>query len=206
MIWLIENFSCELPMNNRKTGFSVYAMSLFFVLAAFPEAALAAEHASKWGAWLTAGRFFNLLIVIGILAWALRKPLSDFFAQRTRMIHQQLAEAQEARRAAEAKVSDMESRMSRLDDELKEIKQNAEREAQEEYARLSAAAEQDVKKIIERAGQEIDGLTRSAQKELKTHIADLSVQLAEENIRNEITDADRERIFTKFITRLGGGQ
>jgi F-type H+-transporting ATPase subunit b len=193
-------------MNLKKTRFPVYAALLVLGTAVFPEAVLAAEQANKWGSWLVVGRFFNLLFVVAVLVWALRKPLAAFFAQRTQTIQEQLAEAQEARRAAEARVSELESRMSRLDDELNEIRQNAEREAQEEYARLNAMAEQDVNKIIERARQEIDGLTRAAQKELKSHIAELSVQLAEENIRKEITDADRGRIFTKFVTRLGGKQ
>jgi F-type H+-transporting ATPase subunit b len=193
-------------MNIKKTRCPVYAALLVLGIAVFPEAVLAAEQANKWGSLLVIGRSFNLLLVIAVLVWALRKPLAAFFAQRTQAIHEQLAEAQEARRAAEARVAELESRMSRLDDELKEIKQNAEREAQEEYARLSVMAEQDVNKIIDRARQEIDGLTRAAQKELKSHIAELSVQLAEENIRKEITDVDRGRIFTKFVTRLGGKQ
>jgi F-type H+-transporting ATPase subunit b len=194
-------------MNTLRTRFFVCAAGLLFGMAAFPDAVLAAEQTNKWGIWRTViGPSFNLLFVVGVLVWALRKPLAAFFTQRTQTIHEQLAEAQEARRLAEARVAELESRMSRLDDELKEIKQNAEREAQAEHARLSAMADQDVKKIIDRARQEIDGLTRAAQKELKSHIAELSVQLAEENIRKEITDVDRGRLFTKFVTRLGEKQ
>ena len=194
----------ERPMSTSRTRDCIYRALLISGMAAFPQAALAAEQGNKWGAWLYAGRFFNILLVVGILAWALRKPLSDFFAQRSRAIREQLAEAQEARRIAEAKAAEIESRMSRLDDELQQIKQHAENEAQEEYRRLKAMAEQDAKKIIDRARQEIDGLTRAAQKELKAHVAELSVQLAEERIRNEINEADRGRIFAKFVDRLGG--
>jgi ATP synthase F0 subunit b len=193
-------------MNIRKTRFVVYATLLILGAIAFPEAALAAEKANKWGSWLIIGRFFNLLLVIGVLVWALRKPIAAFFDQRTRTIHEQLAEAQEARRAAEAKVAEIEAKMSRLDEELNEIKQSAEKEAQEEYVRLNTAGEQDVQKMVDRARQELEGLTRAAQKELKAHIAELSVQLAEDKIRTEINDADRGRIFTKFVTKLGGKQ
>jgi F-type H+-transporting ATPase subunit b len=194
-------------MNTRKTGFIFYAALLILGAAAFPEAAFAAEAANKWGIWRTVvGPFFNLFFVAGVLVWALRKPMATFFSQRTRAIQDQLAEAQEARRAAEAKVAEIESKMGRLDEELKEIKQNAEKEAQEEYARMNATAEHDVQKIVDRARQEIEGLTRAAQKELKAHIAELSVQMAEEKIRAEINDADRGRIFTKFVTKLGGKQ
>ena len=164
----------------------------------------AAEEAAKgWGPWLTVGRFINLVIVISVLVWAVRKPLSAFYAGRSQSIRDQLDEAQQARLEAEAKLAEMQSRMSRLDDELRELKAAAEKEAQEEYERLIAGAERDGEKIVERARQEIEGMTRAAQLDLKEHVAELSVQLAEEKIRREITDEDRSRLFTHFVTRLG---
>ncbi len=193
-------------MNPPKIRILVFAALLIAGIASFPQAAFAAEQGNKWGVWLYAGRFFNLLLVAGVLAWVLKKPLSEFFAQRSRAIREQLVEAQEARRMAEAKAAEMEARMGRLDDELREIRQAAEKEAQQEYVRLNAASREAADKISERARQEIDGLTRAAQKELKAHAAELSVRLAEEIVRNEINDSDRGRIFAKFVDRLGREQ
>ena len=93
--------------------------------------------------------------------------------------------------------------MSHLDDELRAIKAAAEEEAQQEYERLVAAAQVEAAKILERARQEITGLTRAAKVELKNHVAELSVQLAEDRIRGEITDDDRHRLFAHFVTSLG---
>ena len=169
-----------------------------------PEIAFAAEGGNKWGILLDIGKFANLILVIAVLVWVARKPLSNFFSSRTQEIHEQLAEAQRARKEAEAKLTEMESRMSRLDDEIREIKIAADKEAKEEYQRLLAAAEQDAEKIIERSKQEIEGITRVAQKELKLHVAELSVKLAEEKIRGKITEIDRGRIFSRFVTKLEG--
>jgi len=169
-----------------------------------PEIAFAAQEGNKWGIWLDIGKFANLILVISALVWVTRKPLANFFAGRTQEIRKQLAEAQKAREEAEERLVEMESRMSRIDDEIREIKIAAEKEAQEEYQRLLTAAERDAEKIVERSKQEIEGITRAAQKELKLHVAELSVKLAEEKIRGEITDADRERIFSRFVTKLEG--
>jgi F-type H+-transporting ATPase subunit b len=144
------------------------------------------------------------LLVVGVLVWISRKPLSNFFSSRSQSIREELAEAQKARMEAESKLAEIELRMSRLDDELKEIANTAEKEAQDEYHRLLAAAEGDAQKIVERSKQEIEGMTRAAQMELKQHAAELSIQLAEDKIRSEITDADRERLFARFVTKLGG--
>jgi F-type H+-transporting ATPase subunit b len=128
----------------------------------------------KWGAWLTIGRFFNL------------------------------AEAQRARQEAEAKLSEMEMRMNRLNEEIEAIKLEAEIDARAEHDRLVAAAERDAAKIVERARQEIDGMTRAAHLELKSYVAELSVKMAEEKIRSEITGTDQSRLFSDFIGDLGG--
>jgi F-type H+-transporting ATPase subunit b len=190
-------------MNSSGARIFLFTAVLMAAAVILPQASLAAEEGNKWGIWLDIGRAFNLILVAGLLIWIARKPLSNFCAGRTQSIHEQLAEAQEARREAEAKLAEMESRMSRLDDELGEIKNSAEKEAKDEYQRLLAAAEQDAEKIIARSKQEIEGITRAAQQELKLHVAELSVQLAEKKIRSEITDSDHERLFERFVTKLG---
>jgi F-type H+-transporting ATPase subunit b len=174
--------------------------------AALPANALASEESNKWGIWLDIGRVFNLALVVGLLVWATRKPLANFFSGRTQAIREQLEEAQKARKVAEEKLAEIESRMSRLDDELQEIKNSSEKEAREEYQRLVEAAGQDAEKALERSRQEIDAMTRTARQELKLHAAELAVKLAEEKIRGEITDADHERLLARFVTGLGEKQ
>jgi len=168
-----------------------------------PDFLPAAEEAgSKWGVFLPIGRWFNLALVILVLVWVARKPLAEFFANRTQSIREQLDDAQKARSEAETKLAEAAERMKHLEDELRDIKAAGESEAQEEYQRLLAAAEKDADKIIERARQEIDGMTRAAQIELKQHVAALAVQLAEEKIRNEITVEDSNRLFGQFVDQL----
>ncbi len=172
-------------------------------LVAPARAAEAAEASGdKWGIWMTVGRFFNLAVVVGFLVWVGRKPLMNFFANRSQSIRDQLAEAQQARKEAEAKLAEIEARLKNLDVELQQIKAAAEKEAQEEHQRLMVEAERDADRVIERARQEIDGMTRAAQQELKAHVADLSVRMAEEKIRAEITPQDHGRLFERFLARL----
>jgi len=191
-------------MNFQIARFFFLLMALVAAaIVASPVTAAAAEEGSRWGVWLDVGRVFNLLLVVGVVVLIARKPLANFFSGRTQAIRDQLAEAQKARVEAEARLAEIESRMSRLNDELKEIANEAESEARNEYQRLVAAAEQDAGKIIERSKQEIEGMTRTAQQELKLHAAKLSVQLAEERIQNEITEDDHERMLNRYVAKLG---
>jgi F-type H+-transporting ATPase subunit b len=177
---------------------------LIAVVLLLPITVLAAEEGGgEGGALLMIGKIFNVALVIGVLVWIGRKPLAEFFINRTQSIREQLEEAQQARRDAEARLAEMQDRMRNLDEELKEIRSASEREARAEYERLVAEAECDAEKIVARARQEIDGMTRAAHLELKAHAAELSVQLAEEKIREVITDEDRARLFGQFVRQLG---
>ena len=172
---------------------------------AVSDAVLAAEAAEGTSRWvLDAGKLINLVLVIAVLVWAARKPLANFFAARTQGIRQQLEEAQAARREAEARLAEIEKSMSSLDDELRRIRETAELEAQEEHRRLVAAAERDAGKLIDRARQEIEGMTRAARLELKGHVAELSVQLAKQRIQSEMTEEDQRRLFDRFVEKVGG--
>ncbi len=177
-------------------------MLLLAGAAVFPGVALAAEEGSKWGIFLPIGQLFNLVLVIGVLVWIARKPLTTFFVARTQTIRERLAEAQAEHKEAEKNLAEIQSRMSRLDDEVREIKEQAEREAQEEYHRLVSAAERDAEKIVERAREEIEGMTRAALLELREHVAELSVRLAEDRIRREITEEDKSRLISGFMRGL----
>ncbi len=167
-------------------------------------ASAAEESGDRWGPLLLLGRIFNVGLVVLVLVWISRKPLKEFFANRTQSIKEQLVEAQLAKQQAEARLADLQARMSNLDQELRQIREAAEQEAKAEYQRLVAEAERDAEKIITRARQEVGAMTRAAQLELKAHAAELSVRLAEEKIRDVITDDDRGRLFGRFVRELGG--
>jgi len=164
---------------------------------------LAAEGSgSGWGIWLFVGRVFNLAVVVGLLVWVARKPLANFYANRAESIREQLAEARRARAEAEAKLAEIEARMSRLDQELGEMKAAAEKDADLEYKRLVEAADEEARKIIGKAKEEIGGITREAYLGLKAHAAELAVNLAGQKIKGQITDEDRRRLFEGFLAGL----
>jgi len=155
-----------------------------------------------WGIWLFIGRLFNLAVVVGLLVWVVRKPLANFYASRSESIREQLAEAQRARAEAEAKLAEIESKMSRLDQELGEMKAAAEKDAELEYKRLIEAADEESRKIVGKAKEEIEGITREAYLDLKAHAAELAVTLAGQKIKGQITEEDRRRLFENFLAGL----
>ncbi len=185
--------------------FTSKSLLVLATLLAFSGRIFGAEEAGdRWGSLLEIGRAANLLVVVAVLVYVARKPLAHFLTVRSQTIRDQLAEAQKARVDAEARLNEINARMSGLEEELVEMKTAAEKEAREEYQRLTAAADHEADKILERARLEIDGLTRAAQLELKAHAAELSIQLAQDRIRSEMTEDDQRRLFARFVARVGG--
>lgn len=179
-------------------------VSISFVSASDALAANTEEGEGGWGTLEPVGRIVNILVLLAVLVYFLRKPLGQAFKNRSEEIKKSLIEAREARDRTQAKLAEMERKMQSLDDELRQLKATAEREAAEERARIIESAREDAEKIVALARREIDGLTRSARKELKAYAAELSVGLAEERIKKEINGEDEQKLFEKFVENIKG--
>jgi F-type H+-transporting ATPase subunit b len=145
----------------------------------------------------------NFLIIAVLVGWALKKNLPSMFRSRTEMIRKSMDEARIASEDANNRLGQIETRLSRLDTEIAEIRRAAEANAAAEENRIRAAAEEDRKKIVETTEQEIAAATRAARRELKAYTADLAVSLAERRINvDQKTD---EALVNNFVGQLGKG-
>ena len=181
---------------------------LFLVLVAFALTGplLAAEEGhGGWGWGETVGRWINLLILFGGLAYFLREPARQFFSNRKAELQKQLRRAEEARQEAEAKLAEAEERMKRLDSELDAIRRQAREEAEREKERVREQAEEEVKRILSVARREIHNLGRSVRQDLKDYAAEIAVQMARDRLRDRM-DSESDSILTElFLADLKTG-
>lgn len=158
----------------------------------------------RWG-WIAegVGRFVNLFILFGVIYYFAREPVHKFFVERRLDIQQEISSTRQSQEEAAAKLSSMERRVKDLDRELAALHEEAETEAEGERRRLREQAQQDAETIVGAARREIDRSTRAAQKQLKEYAAKLSVELAEERIRREMSEQDEGRVVESFLVELG---
>lgn len=149
-------------------------------------------------------RSVNLAIFLIVLFFLLRKPVANAFEERRVSIKRELSKAKFEKEAAEAKLRELEGRLSRLDQEIAELKAQAEKEAAAEYARIVKQTEEDAARLHTIAKREIEGAAKAAQIELKDYAATKAVELAEEMIRKEIKPADDARLIADFAQELEG--
>jgi F-type H+-transporting ATPase subunit b len=142
----------------------------------------------------------NFAIVAGAVVYFSKKNLPGMFRNRTAFIQKAMQEARQASEDANRRLAEIETRLSRLDSEIAGMGASAEKEAVEEEARIKAAAEEDARKIVESAEQEIAAAAKLARRELTTYAANLAVSLAARQI--EVDPATDQALVQGFAHEL----
>jgi F0F1-type ATP synthase membrane subunit b/b' len=153
-----------------------------------------------WEVW----KFFNLLLFIGLLIWLLRRPIGASLVARRDTIRRELMRAQEERRAALAKLEEVEARLARLDAEVETVRAQAKRDAEAERANITRATAEETRRLREQAQREIESAGKVARQDLRRYAAEQSVRMAEDLIRRDIGAEDDARLMNDYIGELGG--
>jgi len=144
---------------------------------------------------------FNFAVIAAIIIWAGRKFLPGIFRDRTAAIQKAMQEAQKASEEARRKLAEIESRLQKLDVEIGMMRDATEREGAAEEERIKVTAEEDAKKIVAAAEQEIEAAAKAARRDLTAHAADLAVGLAKKQIH--IDSATDQALVRNFAGELG---
>jgi F-type H+-transporting ATPase subunit b len=219
------NGACELK---RKVAIALFAVILLSFIAAPtvayareggqehpPAQSAAAEHAQdahgeaeahevslaamlKSMMWPT----INFIIFVGILYYLLNKPFAEYLAGRSATIRRDLVDAAALRDNATAQLAAIDQKLQALPGELTTLRTRGAEDIKAEEQRIAAAAAADRERLLEQTRREIDLQVRLAKKEILEHAADLSVQLATDRIKKEVTPADQDRLVDRYLSQV----
>lgn len=145
--------------------------------------------------------FINFAVLaIGIL-WLLVRKLPQVLRARSERIARELIEARTVTEDANKRLSGVEQRLSKLDQEIASIRAQSEAEIRRDEARMKAQMEQEKVKILAAAEQEIASASAHAQRDLKRYAATLAIEQAARSL-NLTADADRA-LVANFTAHLG---
>ena len=153
----------------------------------------------------TVYQLLNLLLLLGLLFYLGRKPITEFFSSRRASIQSELHQAAELLDEAEHRNADLQRRLVDLSSEVEEIKGNAGRRAAEEAERILADARISAERIRRDASAALDHELRRARSQLREEAADLALELAAHKLNDQVGDSDRDRLLDEFITRIEPG-
>jgi F-type H+-transporting ATPase subunit b len=154
---------------------------------------------SFWTSPTGFAKLVNLVLFLTILYLLVRKPAREFFQARLAAVRDTLDRAAQEKKQATEKMAELDARLNRVDEDLREIGAQTDRDAAAERARMESETRNDIEKIRQMAAREVDAAKQVALADLRAFAATKAVDLAEQMIRREMTPADD----AKLVARVG---
>jgi F-type H+-transporting ATPase subunit b len=152
----------------------------------------------------TAFEVTNFLLLAGSLGWVMVKTLPKMLRDRSSAIQKRLVDARTATEEASVRLNSVEHRLGKLDDQIAEMRAQAEKDSARDEQRIKASVEDEKQKILAAAEQEIAAATSQAQKQLQQYAAELAIEQAG---RKLVVSAETDRLLVQsFAQRLAGDE
>jgi len=149
-------------------------------------------------------KWINFAIVAAALIWLFGKVLPPKFRANAANISSTITKAQAAKAEADRKLRDAEQRLAHLEEEVRGLREQAQKDATTEAERIRALAKSDAEKVAISAKGEIEAAERAARIELKTLAAKLAVDGAEALLAKQLTPQTQDALIAGFVKSLQG--
>ncbi len=160
------------------------------------------EQASFMTDWFP--RIVNFAILAAVVVYFLKKPIRQFFKNRSAEIAKAMQESQAARERTLAELAEMEQKMKALEIETERMISEAKARGEKDKVELVEEGKKLVRDIQGQVQQGIDIEVRKAKNALAVEASLLSIDLAEGRIRDKISSKDHDRIVKEYISEVGG--
>jgi F-type H+-transporting ATPase subunit b len=148
-------------------------------------------------------RFGNFALLVALLWYFLKAPLTTYLDTRSQQIRTELVEAERTRTDASARLAELEARMKALPQELAALRARGTEEIAAEEARIREQAAAERERLLEQTRREIDTRLRAARRELAEYAAELSVGVARERLKATMTSEDHVRLVDRYVSTVG---
>ena len=146
--------------------------------------------------------FVTFGIYVAIIGWVMYKKLPGFLAQRSELIRKAIEEASQVKKEAEENARAYEERMAKLDEEIKQLREDFASQGQAEFERVEKSAEIAAAKIQKDTEATIDAELQKAVAEIQSETAKLAYGLATEHLEKSLTAEDQTRLEDAFLEDL----
>jgi len=148
--------------------------------------------------------FVNFLIIALAIGVPLIRWLPNFLRQRKQKLRNDIESARKVTEDATARLSAVEAKLARIDEEIQKFRAEVEAESLQDEARIKASITEESARIVETAGQEIGMAAAQARRGLRNFAADLAIDQAARNLVLTV-ETDRALIAEFVGDVLGNG-
>jgi F-type H+-transporting ATPase subunit b len=144
----------------------------------------------------------NFVILVVFLYWAIAKKAREFFTGRRENIKTTLAEAIAEKEEAERKFKDYSVRLEKATEEMTGIIETIKAQGLVEKEKIIEDARKTAEKIKEDAKMRIEQEFKAAVSELRLEAVQLSVQMAEEILKKNVTPEHHEYMVKDYLDKV----
>ena len=148
-------------------------------------------------------QILNLFIQVYLIKKFLFKPINEILEKRKNLADKEIREAREAKDEADSLKTQYEDSLTNAHAEAAQIVSDAQKEAQSKADTLVHEAEAEAQSIKARAAADIEQEKKKAINEAKDEIGSLAMEIAGKVVEKEINEADHKKLIEDFITKVG---
>lgn len=164
------------------------------------EGAGGGEHHLNWTDLIY--RAINFAILAGAVFFLARKPLSSALKSRSEGIKEELAELEKMREEARRDYALMEQRVKDAAGEREAILAEFRAQGEREKEKILGNAQGLAERIKQQAQFTIEQETSQARADLRREVAELSAQVAEDMLKQNISGDDQTRLVDEYLTKV----
>ncbi|GAB6076256.1 F0F1 ATP synthase subunit B family protein [Desulfurobacterium crinifex] len=156
------------------------------------------EHGSHLLFWKTV----NTVILIAILYYLLKKPISKFISDGINAIASKFERAKQEKEEALSLLKEAEKKSQEARAEAERIVKYSQELAEKEKQQIIAEAKVTAERVIKMADEEIEKEVYKAKEELKKFAAMKAVELAEKKLKTAIDPETNKKLIESSLQKL----
>jgi F-type H+-transporting ATPase subunit b len=153
--------------------------------------------------WNIGIHVLNVIILFVILRLLVYKPVLKFMKNRENTFANKVDELDEREKQLIRQKEEYEQMMSNAHNEAAAIITKSNEMARDHAREIVDNAKEHARGLVLRAKREIDAEKVQARLDMRTEIAEMSVQIAEKVLAREISLEDNRKIIDEFFERVG---
>lgn len=155
---------------------------------------------------VTVRKIVNTAIFAILVGWFLWKYAPRFFNARSADIQKAIKDATGLKLEADYRYSEIDRKMASLGEEVKKLREQAQKEWERERERLRQEADSDIEHIHHNVVNEIEAFRVEGSQQLRQYAARLALESAEQRIRHRFAGGEPQELLQNFIHLVERGK
>jgi len=149
-----------------------------------------------------AWRVANFVVLVGFLYWFLAKKIKEFFFERRQSIKATIDEKVAEKEETEKKFREYSAKLDKATEEISNIFELIKSQGTVEKEKIIEDAKKAAEKMKEDAQTRMEQEFKAARNQLRAEAAKLSVEMAEEILKKNITQEHHEYMVKDYLDKV----